>query len=248
MNDAHELAVPQRLESLSAESKVIAEYIGRLAQNHGRLVILEAGCGRNWSIDFRGIEHSLIGIDIDEKALALRDEHYHDLDLTIIGDLRTARFEKGSFDVVYNSFVLEHIRGAEQVLNNFVCWLRPGGCIVLKIPNRDSVKGFVTRVTPFWFHVAYKKYFRGVRHAGKPGFGPYPTALDKVVSRRGIHNYCREHGLELVAEYYHDFFHQAVARKSIQWIEKRGSSLVQSLTLGRLSADYTDMMYIIQKP
>jgi SAM-dependent methyltransferase len=246
MNNAY--AAPQRLESLSAESRVIAECIGRLAQDRGRLVILEAGCGRNWSIDLSGIEHFLIGIDLDEKALAIRNESYHDLDLTIIGDLRTAQFEKASFDVIYNSFVLEHISGAEQVLNHFIYWLRPGGCLVLKIPNRDSVKGFITRITPFWFHVAYKRYFRGVRHAGKPGFGPYPTTLDEVVSRHGIHNYCREHGLELVAEYYHDFFHQAVSRKSIQWFENGVSNLLQGLTLGRLSADYTDMMYIIRKP
>jgi hypothetical protein len=53
MNNAY--AAPQRLESLSAESRVIAECIGRLAQDRGRLVILEAGCGRNWSIDLSGI-------------------------------------------------------------------------------------------------------------------------------------------------------------------------------------------------
>lgn len=244
----HRLAAPNRLTSPTEETAILSDFIKEVARNRGRLNILEAGCGRRWSIDLDGVEYDLVGIDVDEAALALRNETQGDLSLSIIGDLRTAEFEDASFDVIYNAFVLEHIDGAEIVLDNFVRWLTPGGCIILKIPNRDSVKGFFTRVTPFWFHVSYKKYFRGIRNAGKPGFGPYPTAFDKVVSRRGIDRYCRERGLELVGEYYYDYQNSALAKKKSHQMEKSFSSLVEALSIGNLSANHIDMLYVIRKP
>ncbi|MGH9955766.1 MAG: methyltransferase domain-containing protein, partial [Pyrinomonadaceae bacterium] len=75
--------------------------------------------------------------------------------------------------VIYNSFVLEHIEDASQVLQNSTRWLKPGGIVVLKIPDPDSVCGFITRVTPHWFHVFYYRYLLGARNAGKPGYAPY---------------------------------------------------------------------------
>lgn len=242
------IAAPSWLTAPADETAIVSSYIQEVARNRGRLSILEAGCGRRWPIDLEGIEYDLVGIDVDEAALALRNETQGDLSLSIIGDLRTAAFDEASFDVIYNSFVLEHIDGAERVLDNFVRWLTPGGCIILKIPNRDSVKGFFTRITPFWFHVAYKKYFRGDRTAGKPGFGPYPTQFDEVVSSRGIDNYCQEWGLEIIGKYYFDCGNSVFAKQRWHRIEKRFCSLVEALSAGRLSADHIDMLYVIRKP
>lgn len=42
----------------------------------------------------------------------------------------------------------------------------PGGQIVVAAPNPYSVKGFVTRYTPHWFHVWY---YRHVLHRPQAG-------------------------------------------------------------------------------
>ena len=42
------------------------------AQAHGRLDVLEAGCGRRWPYDLDEFDMHLTGIDVDEEALRIR--------------------------------------------------------------------------------------------------------------------------------------------------------------------------------
>ena len=35
-----------------------------------------------------------------------------------------------------------------MALENFVLWLRPGGLLILQLPERKSVRAFVTRALP----------------------------------------------------------------------------------------------------
>jgi 2-polyprenyl-3-methyl-5-hydroxy-6-metoxy-1,4-benzoquinol methylase len=84
-------------------------------------------------------------VDIDVHALERRKTKVRDVDEVRVGDLRTPTlFAPASFDVIYNSFVLEHIDGAEQVLDHFLSWLVPGGLLILRVPDRDSVYGFLS--------------------------------------------------------------------------------------------------------
>jgi len=162
----------------------------RLEALPGPLRVLEAGCGRCWPLQL-SVPFNLTGVDLDRDALAART----DLDQAVLGDLRTVQFAPSSFDVIYSAFVLEHVRGAQQVLGRFVNWLAPGGMLILKVPDRDSAYGFMTRVTPFWAHVLFHRYVLGESQAGTPGHGPYPTYHDEVISQRGLREFCRSHGL-----------------------------------------------------
>jgi 2-polyprenyl-3-methyl-5-hydroxy-6-metoxy-1,4-benzoquinol methylase len=177
------------------------KYIKQKAINRSPLHILEAGCGQYWPLDLKDIQFTLTGVDIDEDALQLRRSRYNDLSKIIVGDLRSVDLQKNRYDVIYNSYVLEHIDGAEGVLDKFSNWLKPGGILILRIPDRNSVRGFFTRVTPFWFHVFYNKYIVRFRDAGKSGFGPYPTFYNPVVSRAGIREYCRNNHFIIKEEY-----------------------------------------------
>jgi SAM-dependent methyltransferase len=162
----------------------------RLEALPGPLRILEAGCGRTWAHKL-SVPYELTGLDLDPDALAART----DLDRAIVGDLRTAEFAPHSFDVIYNAFVLEHVRGARQVLERFLGWLAPGGMLILKVPDRDSAYGFLTRCSPFWAHVLIYRYMLGYRQAGTPGHAPYPTYYDEVVSERGLREFCLGNGM-----------------------------------------------------
>lgn len=192
---------PQQLSSWVVEMESMASHVKQKALSGGALNILEAGCGTMWGLDLGDVQYTLTGVDIDKNALEIRKNRPKDLDICILGDLRSVRLEENEYDVIYNSYVLEHIDGAEGVLENCLRWLKPGGILILRIPNRDSARGFLTRITPFWFHVLHSKYILGFKDAGKPGHAPFPTFFDKVVSRKGIYEFCKKHGLVIKAEY-----------------------------------------------
>src|SRR5262245_31801626 len=127
------------LQNVRDEIGFVEQCIRRLADQRGALQILEAGCGRRWHCQLDGVDYELTGLDLDEAALVARQADQADLTHAIVGDLRTAELEPGKYDVIYNACVLEHIQGAEMVLDNFVRWLRPGGLIIIRVPDRDSV-------------------------------------------------------------------------------------------------------------
>ena len=163
----------------------------RLEALPGPLRILEAGCGRNWPLKL-SVPFTLTGLDLDGDALAART----DLDQAIVGDLRTAEFAPHSFDVIYNAFVLEHVSGARQVLERFLRWLAPGGLLIVKVPDRDSAYGFLTRLTPFWAHVLIYRHVLGYPQAGTAGHGPYRKYYDRIVSERGLRSFCLSNGMK----------------------------------------------------
>jgi len=188
------------LNSYKEENDLLEHYIKAQFDGKSELEILEAGCGRNWPLRLNEIKYKLTGVDLDQEALRYRISVTEDLDEAILGDLRIVDLGTRKFDVIYNSFVLEHVDSAALVLENFSHWLKPGGLLILKMPDRHTVFGFITNITPFWFHVAYYKYILGRKNAGKPGFGPYPTYYDRIVSRHGIQGFCKSHNFTISEE------------------------------------------------
>jgi len=233
------------LRTRDEELARITAMIRGLSVGHQPLKILEAGCGRRWPIDMGGIAFLLTGIDVDGEALAARKAGAGDLDKAIVGDLRTVSYPPQEFDVIYNAFVLEHISGAEQVLHQFDEWLKPGGVMILRLPDRNTVYGFTTRFTPFWFHVLFKKYVQGNRNAGKPGFEPYPTFYDQVVSREGIHEFARQHDLIVEEEYGLNTYLDGpgIIKKLMCFYVWS----VGKLSLGKLSSNYNDLCMVLRK-
>ncbi|MFU8816693.1 MAG: class I SAM-dependent methyltransferase [Pseudomonadales bacterium] len=202
------------------------------------LRILEAGCGRRWPFDLAGIEHVITGVDLDADALEARKNTSKDLDVAVVGDLQTVEFERHSFDVIYCSFVLEHVQGVATVMDNFAAWIRPGGLVVITIPDRRSVHGFVTRVTPHWFHIVYKRYFSPLgKRAGKPGFGPYRTYYDPVMAQPEFYRFCASRGLQPVDE---------VEFGQLPRYQQHATRLFAALTFNRLKASHINLLYIFQ--
>ena len=225
---------------------VLSEWVRNYPRDDRSITILEAGCGQKWGIDLADVPYTLTGIDIDSAALAFRQHDIGDLDTAILGDLRTVELEDNAYDIIYCSYVLEHVDGAADVLRNFARWARPGGLVLIKIPDRDSAFGFITRITPFWLHVAYKRYVQGYRDAGKPGHVPFPTYYDPVISRRGMHAFCQQHGLAIRAEYGMGGFLPSLARayrlpvRLVLWI-------LQVLSRGKLATKHNDLIFVIEK-
>jgi SAM-dependent methyltransferase len=228
------------------ESQRLSRHIAALAAVRGKLSILEAGCGNSWHLELPEVRYELTGIDVNANALNIRKNQHGDLDRAILGDLRTADLDENTYDVIYNSFVLEHVNGAEYVLDNLRRWLSPGGILILRIPDPRSVYGLFARLTPFWLHVFYKRFIAGVKTAGKEGYDPFPTVYDAIVSRSGIHTWCLDRGLTMREEIAWNF---QIARPGIVSVLVRKMIRMTSiLSLGQLAADHVNLTYVIEKP
>jgi SAM-dependent methyltransferase len=224
-----------RIAALADERALIKRH---LSKDH--LTIVEAGCGRDWPKELANPTFTLTGVDLDKKAADNRT----DLTRLILGDIRTVDLPTEAADVVYSAYVLEHVQGAERALRNFVTWLKPGGVMIILIPDRNSVYGFVTRMTPHWVHIAYWRYLGGFKNAGRPGYGPYPTVHEPIISVDGIERFCAAHGCrieEVVAtSNYLDRGNALPLRRAI-------ARTLSALSLGRLSWRHNNLCLVIRK-
>lgn len=210
------------------------------------LRVLEAGCGKRWLLRPDGVALHITGVDTDAAALRIRREQQHDLDSEIVGDLRSVPLPEAAFDVVYCSYVLEHVAGAEQVLDRFVPALRPGGRLIVRVPDGESVYGFLTKHSPHRVHVLYKRYVERKPNAGKPGYAPYPTVYDPVVSVRGLRSWAAAHQLEVVEEYATNFYLRVFG--PFERFVALGLRLIARLSGGRLSATHNNIGFVLVKP
>lgn len=226
--------------------RLLADHIVASARGTGPVRVLEAGCGQCWPLPVGGAALHITGIDSDPAAMAIRREHHGDLDVAVVGDLATVDLEPAAFDVVYCGFVLEHVHGAEAVLDRLVAAVRPGGRIIVRVPDGDTAYGFVVRHTPHRLHVLYKRYVEGSPDAGKAGHAPYPVVYDEVISMRGMRNYAERSGLEILATYgtntAQDFFGRLAP------LAQRALRLVARLSGRRMLATHNNISIIMRRP
>lgn len=233
------------LASWDEEVHLVEQEIMKRAVPGSELTILEAGCGQRWPLNLGSIQYNLTGVDQDAEALRIRTEIIKDLHQGIQGDLREIDFPEHSFDVIYSSYVLEHIDGAESVLRNFTRWLKKDGIMIIMIPDPESVKGFITRLSPHWVHIFYYKYIIGEKNAGKPGYAPYPTLYDKILYREKLQQFCAKNGL-IIDIQAGDGYYQ-LGRGVVDVILKAFVKLVSALSFNRLSSNHTNVLYILRR-
>lgn len=228
------------LDSISQEISSIEQIVNQHFDSKP-INVLDAGCGRKWQIKL-SMPYEITGVDADKNALA----HRKDLDVAIAEDIQAVQFPVNQFDLIYCSYVLEHVRGAEKLLLRYLDWLKPGGLVVLRIPDKYSVYGFITRHTPLWAHVMYKKHLLLRKESGASGHGPYPTVYDEIVSRKGIQQFCRKEQVRLLGEWGTD---QSVPKRGrLYWLRKATVYTVKALSFGRLNGNYNNLTFVIEKP
>lgn len=242
------LRILDRYRSWAVKNQTISDFLNDYYRNSEKsrtLDILEAGCGTRWDLQLQ-MDYVLTGVDISREAMEIRRRQHGDIDKIVVGDLATVAIPSDAFDVIYCSYVLEHLNGAEAVLDRFFAWLRVGGLAVLLFPDRESVFGFVARMTPHWFHVLYYKYVNKYPHAGKPGRAPFPTYHDAVASRSGIHRYCLENGHSIELEFATPLKIPESAGPLAPLISA-GAKLIALGSFGHLSSKHQNLALIIRK-
>ena len=155
--------------------------------------VLDAGCG--YSIHLELPDHvELTGLDISPQVL----EKHEGLDAKIVGDVETYPLPGATYDVVLCWNVLEHLPHPRVAVANLAQTLKPGGLLIVGVPNMWSLKGLVTKLTPHRFHVWVYRRILGHDEAGTPEFGPYPTYLRRDISPTRLAELARTTRLDVV--------------------------------------------------
>lgn len=197
-----------------------------------RLCLLEAGCGCTEELDLGSVECSVTGVDDDLPELRAHTRTRRDLDSWHLGDLRTVPMPPRVYDVVHASHLIERIPHAELVLDRIVAALKPGGLMLLRFRDRDSVFGCVDRLTPKWLRPV-------LWHSDQPP----PPVYDRVASLEGMRWYCMMRGL-VISEEYTSRDAQAGCGRLMGAVFR----VVSALARNRLSSAYSEVTMVIRKP
>lgn len=232
--------------SLQKRNEILSSFVKDYFSDQTEPVeILEAGCGRKWHLKLSPLEYHLTGVDISPEALEIRETRVCDIDRSIVGDLGTVEIAESAYDLIYCMNVLEHIDGVEYVLERFFSWLKPGGLSVLVFPDRDSVFGFLARMLPHRLHEIYYKYGLRIPCAGEPGYPPFPTYYDPMISRENIHAFCDRHGHSILLERGRPYDVKKLG--ALAPFARTTMRLLQWLSIGCLSADHGSLILVIRK-
>ena len=91
----------------------------------------------------------------------------------------------------------------------------------------------------------YVKYILGFKDAGTTGVGPFRAFYDPIVSRAGIHEFCRKNRFIVKKEFGHgSHLESAGIRDVLIYLLVRTVSL---LSVGKLAWDDTDITYVLEK-
>jgi SAM-dependent methyltransferase len=109
-------------------------FLAQLPGRGGRL--LDVGCGEGTFLRFAARHYDVCGIDLDERSVARAAETLGDRVARLtLEDLAGSEPEQ-AFDVATMFEVLEHVEDPVGALATVHRLLRPGGRLVLSVPNR----------------------------------------------------------------------------------------------------------------
>ncbi|HEX7827292.1 MAG TPA: class I SAM-dependent methyltransferase [Mycobacterium sp.] len=112
--------------------------------------VLEAGSGEGYGADLiAGVANRVVGLDYDDSAVAHVKARYPRVEMHK-GNLADLPFDAGTFDVVVNFQVIEHLWDQGQFVTECARVLRPSGVLLMSTPNRITFSpGLDTPLNPF---------------------------------------------------------------------------------------------------
>jgi SAM-dependent methyltransferase len=96
--------------------------------------ILEAGCGTGQTLSPLSERHETYGLDISRAALNLAQDNCK---FPVLASIFTIPFNDNTFDLVYNSGVIEHFKDPENIdaIKEMARVTKPSGRVIIIVPN-----------------------------------------------------------------------------------------------------------------
>lgn len=124
-------------------------------------MVLDIGCGRG-ALLAELARLCVRGVGLERTGLAtLRGGEGFELR---VGELTEQRFAAASFDAAVLWHVLEHLENPQAVLAELGRIIKPGGLLVLAVPNNASWQARL--FGRFWFHLDLPRHLHFFGHAG----------------------------------------------------------------------------------
>jgi SAM-dependent methyltransferase len=97
-------------------------------------LVLEAGCGTGQTLALLSERHESTGLDISRAALNLAQNNCKN---PVLGSIFTIPFRDNTFDLVYNSGVIEHFEDPTNIaaIQEMSRVTKPSGRVVIIVPN-----------------------------------------------------------------------------------------------------------------
>ena len=167
--------------------------VKRISTTNARIYEAGGGSGSCLPSNILANAHVTV-VDIDEAQLQ-RNQYAN---TKLLGDIQTQAFPQDSFELIVCYNVVEHLNAPDQAINQFFDALVPGGLLFIAAPNPESLSGWITKMTPHWFHVQFYRLILGYKDAGQPGRVPFPTVFHRVVSPTALIDFCRKIGFNIL--------------------------------------------------
>ena len=99
-----------------------------------RSIVLEAGCGTGQTLFPLSKKYETVGLDISQAALNLARLNCKN---PVLGSIFEIPFKENTFDLVYNSGVIEHFRDPDNVaaIAEMARVTKPSGRVIIIVPN-----------------------------------------------------------------------------------------------------------------
>ena len=133
-----------------------------LFQKHENGKVLDIGCGDGLisSLVRDVTKADVYGLDISKSAVSEAKKRGIKAK-TLNVDKGGFPFEKNTFDAVFCGDLIEHIYDTEKLLENIIMILKPGGYLIISVPNIASWynRGFLLiGYMPVWIESSLKNY------------------------------------------------------------------------------------------
>ncbi|EDO42765.1 predicted protein [Nematostella vectensis] len=124
--------------------------------------VLDVGCGiggsafymiKNFHVEVRAVDLSTNMIEIGKQRAAEFEIDKVDFE---VEDITSAKYEPGTFDVIYSRDTILHIEDKESLFTNFLTWLKPGGQLLISdysCGTGEWSKRFKAYVTQRHYHL-----------------------------------------------------------------------------------------------
>lgn len=113
-------------------------------------------------------------------------------------DLHRLPIAASAIDIVICFNVIEHLDDPKRALEQLAVALRPNSLLILGFPERTSLKGWITRLTPIGFHRWYYKNIVRKVDRGDGHFDAFETPFKPIVGKRNMVQWLDMHSFEIV--------------------------------------------------